>query len=356
MIDATRRGVVFSALGALSPTLAARENGCRQTAPARLAASWQAGSRRCLGVLREAGGALAVASQLEIPTRAHAVFGERTGSIVAVARRPGDWLVRWWPGSPRALWVWADSGRTFNGHIAASRDGRMLYTTETAAESGDGFVSVRDAKTLRTVAEWPTHGIDPHAVLVDGGRLLIANGGIVTRPETGRVKHELDRMDSSLVARDATDGRWIGQWRLADRRLGIRHLARSGRRIGAALQAEHDDPDARAAAPLLAVLEGDELTPSPVAVAPLAAGYAGDIARCGAGFALSAPRAGAVWIWQPGARAMASFAAAEACALAASGEAVAVGGWRHAVQLSKDASRTRWRLPGIRLDNHWQHV
>ena len=92
------------------------------------------------------------------------------------------------------------------------------------------MVGVRHARTLEKLAEWPTHGIDAHELIWDlhspgGPTLLVANGGVPTAPETGRSKRDLHRMDSSLVRLDATTGRLMGQWRLQDPRLSLRHLA-----------------------------------------------------------------------------------------------------------------------------------
>src|SRR5690606_17233195 len=109
-------------------------------------------------------------------------------------------------------------------------------------ETGAGFIGVRDARSLEVFARWETGGSDPHELALADGGLWVANGGIETRPETGRMKHHLERMDSSLVRLDAATGRLTGQWRLDDRRLGLRHLALAGDgTIGIALQAEHED-------------------------------------------------------------------------------------------------------------------
>ncbi|WP_036236917.1 DUF1513 domain-containing protein, partial [Methylibium sp. T29-B] len=174
-------------------------------------------------------------------------------------RRPGDWLVRWQPDGRRSpQWQWAEPGRAFNGHVIAGAGGTRLYTTETDLETGSAWIGVRDARSLEKLDEWPTHGIDAHELLLDdddtGGHdapsLWVANGGVPTRPETGRQKLNLDRMDSSLVRLDARSGALRGQWRLDDRRLSLRHMAwrdtpaagaRTQRVLGIALQAEHDD-------------------------------------------------------------------------------------------------------------------
>ena len=66
-------------------------------ASARLAAAWEVQGRYFIGLLSAATpmahSALKVHAALEVPSRAHGVCPLADGSVVAVARRPGDWLV-----------------------------------------------------------------------------------------------------------------------------------------------------------------------------------------------------------------------------------------------------------------------
>ena len=268
-----------------------------------LAAAWERQGRFHIGLLSTQGGAgqaLQVHAALEVPTRAHGLCMLPDGSVLATARRPGDWLVRWRPGQrAQPQWLWQNGERSFNGHVLASADGTRLYTTETDIETGASWIGVRDARTLEQTAEWPTHGIDAHELVWDGaGALIVANGGVPTAPETGRVKRDLDRMDSSLVRLDAHTGRLLGQWRLQDPRLSLRHLAWSpgghGQRLlGIALQAEHDDATAKDTAPVLALFDGTALRAmsAPQPLAQSLHGYGGSIAATPAGWAVSCPRA-----------------------------------------------------------------
>ena len=135
--------------------------------------------------------------------------------------------------------------------------------------------------------------MDPHQLLRDAqGMLVVANGGI-PRTADGK-KRDLHLMAPSLVRLNPANGELLGQWRLADPRLSIRHLAWStGDQplLGVALQAEHDDIDQRRAAPALALWDGKELRiPTRTATA---GGYAGDIAPGpGGGFVISGQRVG----------------------------------------------------------------
>ncbi|MCW5605294.1 MAG: DUF1513 domain-containing protein, partial [Burkholderiales bacterium] len=242
--------------------------------------------------------------------------------------------------------------RAFNGHVIAAAGGRVLYTTETDLESGEGLVGVRDARTLGKLAEWPTRGKDPHELLLDAaGCLVVANGGIATLPETGRAKHDLERMDSSLVRLAPDGGRLLGQWRLHDPRLSLRHLAWNGTLLGIALQAEHDDPAAKAAAPVLALFDGRTLR-SVSAARPLA-GYGGSIAATAGTFAVSCPRAGGVALWRNDGRWSGFVPLEEACPLAAAWQVLWAGGLNRAVAVRAGNHDAAAGPHPLRLDNHW---
>lgn len=322
----------------------------------RLAAAWQTGERYQIGWLSPSpdGLALHVLAAIDVPTRAHGLFIDDQGRLLAVARRPGDWLLRWTPNQP-PQWHWMQPGRTFNGHVIASADGRLLFTTETDLENDSGMLAVRDAHSLALLQAWPTHGRDPHQLVLDRfarGRVIVANGGIETRPETGRVKHGLNRMDSSLVRLDFRSGRLEGQWRLEDSRLSLRHLAWSGDYLGIALQAEHDDAARRAAAPVLAVFDGSNLSAS--SSNGLLAGYGGDIAGIDGGFEVGCPRAGGVARFDHRGVLRAITPIAEACALAGDGDGGTwVGGHPQAAYQAAGDTAKHARLPELRLDNHW---
>lgn len=347
-MDCTRRdwlaGVAAAVLGGHLPAAAGAPR-------VRLAASWQAGAGHQVGLLVAGAETLSIEAALDVPTRAHALSLEPEGSVVAVARRPGDWLLRWHPDGREPQWGWIEADRAFNGHAVVSADGRRLYTTETDLGSGDGLIGVRDRSTLEKLDEWPTHGADPHELLLDArGDLIVANGGVRTRPETGRAKLQLDRMDSSLVRLAASGGALRGQWRLDDRRLSLRHLAWAGRTLAIAMQAEHDDVAARAAAPVLALWDGNAIRVAEAADVPLL-GYGGDVACTEAGVAVSCPRADCVAVWGADGSWRHRVTLREACALAGEGGQLWAGGVARALQAPP--GRARATPAGIRLDNHW---
>lgn len=153
------------------------------------------------------------------------------------------------------------------------------------------------------------------------------------------------------VRPDALSGVLLGRWRLPDRRLSIRHLARhDGAAIGIALQSEHDDPAARHAAPLLPLFDGRALR---TAEQPQAlAGHAGDIPATPEGFALAATRAGGVARWTGAGQWTGFTLLDEACPLAMDGDELWAGGRLRALR-GATALRPQPLAAAMRLDNHW---
>jgi hypothetical protein len=319
----------------------------------RFAAAWDGDEGTHIGVLHIGQAGLHVHSALPVPTRAHGLLGQADGSLVAASRRPGDWLVRWHPSARSATWAWAEPGRAFNGHAIASADRKHVYTTETDLETGQGLVGVRDAMSLQKLDEWATHGPDPHAlVLAADGTLLVANGGIATLPESGRVKLHLERMDSSLVRLGLRGGALLGQWRVPDNRLSLRHLAWGRGILGIALQAEHADPDRKAAAPVLALFDGERLRRA-AAPRPLA-GYGGDIAFAQGMFIVSCPRSHGLALFGPDGEWRSFAELPSACGLANAGPATV---WAAGTSHVQAAGTPPLRIPSrVRLDNHWLYL
>jgi len=156
-----------------------------------------------------------------------AVHPRRAGVVVMVARRPGTTLVMVDLATGRELVrSEAINGTHFFGHGVFSLDGRRLYTTEADVEAGEGLVGVRDADTLELVEHFPSYGVGPHELLLmpDGDTLVVANGGILTRPDTGREKLNLDTMAPSLSYIDRHGGALLEDVRLEESKASIRHL------------------------------------------------------------------------------------------------------------------------------------
>jgi hypothetical protein len=209
-----------------------------------------------------------------------------------------------------------------NGHAALDSKARLLLVGESDVVTGEGSIGIYEAQSLVNLGRLLTFGIGPHALVLEPtGRLLIANGGILTLPESGRTKLNLGSIDSSLV-RLGPNGSRLGQWRLADPNLSIRHLAYVNPEVvGVGLQADHRDAEDRARAPVFALFNGRTLDCADPADVPLG-GYAGDITyletTAGPVFAVACTRAGLVALWDGTGRYLAAFPLARPCALAAS--------------------------------------
>jgi uncharacterized protein len=242
-----------------------------------------------------------------VPSRAHGLLATPQG-YWAFAHRPGRWFMHVLSNGQAQLHDTSAEPCTLNGHGALSAGGQWLYTSETDATTGQGKVGVRQASTGTLLQHWATHGLDPHQLLcLPDGSLLVANGGIERDSAGRKLPASTHGLDSSLVQLDGSSGRLLGQWRLADPHISLRHLALhntpQGLQVGVALQAGHARPADRAAAPLLALWNGQALvTPNTRNTHPKADGYVGDIAAGPRdGFTLSAQKQGEVLWWQPGA-------------------------------------------------------
>lgn len=377
VLQAGAQGLLGAALGSVMGTVSAKPQATT------LLAAWRHDARESIGLIELDDTSWRVRQQLALPTRAHGLWAEADGAILAAARRPGDWLLRWRPGdgatgAGTTQWQWIEDDRRFNGHVIPSTDraqkSRTVWTTETELEDGQGLLGVRDAATLEKRDEWSTHGRDPHQLMAlpqavsafAAGTLMVANGGIPTLPETGRAKLldqrlKQQRMDSSLVALHPGTGEVLGQWRLADPYLSIRHLAfdvNSGR-LGIALQAEHPDSAQRQAAPVLAVWDGRALRAAEGQ--PALQGYGGDIVALpqggGGGFAVSCARADALAVFDAEGRWRKTLPYPGAYALASKANHVWLGGEPDILQMDgpQQATHTVQGVQSKAMDWHWDN-
>ena len=128
--------------------------------------------------------------------------------------------------------VSCEKNRHFFGHGCFSLDGQTLFTTEACLETGKGLIGVRDTKSLEKIREFESYGIGPHEIklMPNGKSLVVANGGILTRPETGRKKLNLASMSSNLSYINSVNGSLIEQAKVSEPKASIRHIdvARDG--------------------------------------------------------------------------------------------------------------------------------
>lgn len=167
-----------------------------------------------------------------LPARGHDVtVRPKAAEIVVFARRPGNWfaVVGSRDGTVRQV-VQAGEGRHFYGHGAFSADAKLLYATENAMATGEGCIGIYDATAgYRRVGELPSGGIGPHDLMFVPGttKLVIANGGLRTHPDTGREVLNPNDLKPNLAILDVRSGNLADLHELdADlRMLSIRHLA-----------------------------------------------------------------------------------------------------------------------------------
>ncbi|MDX9873807.1 MAG: DUF1513 domain-containing protein [Spongiibacteraceae bacterium] len=244
--------------------------------------------------------------QQPLPDRGHALALHPNGRWLAqCSRRPGYYLQLFErrDGTPLAT-IEAASGRYFNGHCLFGE--RLLYATETVAESGAGCIGIYDgAAGWQRVGEWDSGGLDPHDLRwsADGRLIVVANGGLLSHPETPGIKLNIATMESSLAWLDAHTGTIVAQPRLAPElhQLSLRHLAVDRRgEVAVAMQWEGA---AMQRVPLVAVQHevsgGLETLALPPALLRSLRQYCGSAAVDASGrlLAVSSPVGGVTFIW-----------------------------------------------------------
>lgn len=288
-----------------------------------------------------------VEQAIDLPTRPHGLMHMQGDEYLVVARRPGDWMLRWNIRTGETSRIWQEEGYQLNGHSILN--GNVVYTTETDLLSGQGAIAVREKNTLNVLDVWPSHGHDPHEMLMlpQGGLgieepfLLVANGGIQTHADMGRTKMNLNQMDSSVVALRPATGELLRKWVLEDAQLSLRHMAWHPDGVaGIAIQAQHDSESDRNAAPILAMLSAQGLNLVPASRG--AKGYGGDIAATPEGFVISCTKNNSAHAFSLSGLLIHQETATAACALATEGGAVWLG---HVLNSSPKST--------LELDNHW---
>jgi hypothetical protein len=294
---------------------------------------------------------------IELPARGHALVPHPREHTIAYvcARRPGEYLFRFDTVSGALLnRVDVDDTHRFEGHAVIDNAHDRLVATESELENGEGRLGIYAADSLAKLDEWPTHGIGPHELIwLARDVLVVANGGILTLPETGRMKRNLDSMEPSLVTLDARDGHKLAAFTLPDRKLSIRHLALAADgTLGVALQYEGAN-----ATPLLAVLRDQSLrlVDVPEDLAPRLGGYAAAVAACGDRFAVSCTHGDCVVMWDTRGRYVGHVAMRKPAGIVRDGAAWLVSNefgelWR--IHAEHGQILERRTITGRRWDNH----
>lgn len=116
--------------------------------------------------------------------------------------------------------------RHMQGHGVFSADGEFLFTTESDMTTGIGKIVVRRRGDYKIVSEFNSHGIGPHELhlMPDGKTLAVANGGLLTHPDSGRKVLNLDTMCSTLSYIDSQSGDLISEHTVPESKASIRHF------------------------------------------------------------------------------------------------------------------------------------
>lgn len=344
-------GAAHAATPSLQPAVAQR---------LKVLTAWEQGETAYAGVWSPGVAPRGIA----LPARAHELLPIPNSArlpgaqALVLARRPGEYLMRMDLTAGRALrWHDMEEDRYLAGHACATADKACFFTTETDGETGAGLIVEREWRSLEKVREFASHGIGPHALCtLESGELLVANGGILNLPESGRRKLNLGRMAPNLCVLDASSGAVRKLHTLDDPYLSLRHLAVApDGTIAIAMQAEHANMQDRAHAPALALLRDGMLRT--VAwdngqAPPGWDGYAGDVCCAQGRFWISAPRAGWLASWSLRGDAQRVVPLRGVGALAAMGAQLIAGGETQALRVGPDSTAAaHYRLPAA-WDNH----
>lgn len=313
----------------------------------------------------------AVSFELPLPGRGHATSISPDGrTAVHMARRPGRFMliVDLETGALKDM-VNAPEGRHFFGHASFSPDGRLLFTTENDFGNARGVIGVWTAGTqYERRGEWDSHGIGPHDLdlMPDGVTLVIANGGILTHPDSGRTKLNIPDMKPSLVFLDVRDGSLLRKVALPAElhKNSIRHIdtGPDGTVLfGMQYQGETSD-----APPLVGIVARDgncTLFDAPETLTPQLKGYCADVAMDPSGHfgASTFPRGDRIAIWSIPDGMLLSFDgvhdSAGVAAAAHPGRFQFSTGYGKVLSLTADSTAPSTkiqprRFPGLAFDNH----
>ncbi len=169
-----------------------------------------------------------------LPDRGHSfAIDAKRNRAIAFGRQPGFFAVAFdLDGQRKPVELQLAPQRHFFGHGVYTPDGRVLFATENDYEAGQGVLGIYDVSASgnhQRLGEFPTAGTGPHEVILmpDDRTLCVANGGILTHPDYGKLELNLDTMKPSLAYIDTATGQLLEQVFLPDElhRLSLRHLA-----------------------------------------------------------------------------------------------------------------------------------
>ncbi|PVZ72245.1 DUF1513 domain-containing protein [Pelagibaculum spongiae] len=269
--------------------------------------------------------------EIPLPARGHAPTLSPDGKqLVMVARRPENWLLVANLQTGQSQTLQGHPNRHLHGHGVFSANGQWFYTTENDFDNQRGVIGIYDVENqFERTGEFASGGIGPHELLLspDGQYLIIANGGILTHPDTGRAKLNLESMQPNLAIIERTTGKQVIRQQLDKKyhQLSIRHIAvNQDFSVGIALQYQGKKSDRH---PLIALWKpGSEikLLDIPANKLDRMRNYCGSITMDSNGqvMAVSSPRGGLISYWSTdNGQWLGHSDLADGCGIAASGKA-----------------------------------
>ena len=150
-----------------------------------------------------------------------------------------------------------------HGHGCFSADGLFLFTAESNYKTGQGVITIRDTKDFKIIKTLSSYGIGPHeiALMPDNTTLVIANGGLLTHPESGRKVLNLETMQFNLSFINWHNGKLLKQMTAPEPKASIRHLdvAPDGT-VAIAMQVQRNAMQHNKLVPLAAVVKPSATT------------------------------------------------------------------------------------------------
>lgn len=171
------------------------------------------------------------AGWVETGFRGHAIAHHpiHPGRTLLFGRRPGWWFAEVDYGTGEMTHKIAPpQGVHFTGHGCFSRDGRLLYTTENHYNNGgQALIGVWDSTSyqrIRTLSIDGGIGLHDLRAHPNGKWLVAAVGGLLTHPDQGRKKLNLETMSSFLLYLDRQTGAVVQRVAVAEPKSSIRHI------------------------------------------------------------------------------------------------------------------------------------
>lgn len=259
--------------------------------------------------------------QRTMPARGHTVELSPDGAFCAIIDRKPGASITFCRSKDGALLnrIAAGDGASFDGHAVFNSAGTLLYATQSRDEDQAGAIAVFNVADGSRVADFSTHGIEPHELIWgEPDRVLaVGNGGIRDR------KAMEAEIESSLVLLDAQDGTLLARHALEEDfvSLSIRHLARSA--AGEIVFAMQDQDAATDWRPMVGLLGRDgaiAFLDLPLEDLMRLRGYCGSAAidRSGTIAAATSPHGGTAAFWHlPDRRYLGSVELRDGCGIAA---------------------------------------